>query len=61
MTDLELHDGTEVIDGEIVDETCEDCGLLPGQIAADPLADLYDETVLVVLCDRCALERANDT
>ncbi|MEU8158090.1 hypothetical protein AB0B94_30930 [Micromonospora sp. NPDC048986] len=50
MSDLARTD--DVIDAEIVDETCS-CGK-PGRLIIDPYAqDVNNETVMVVMCDDC--------
>lgn len=49
----------EVIDGELVDETCA-CGQ-PGRLIVDPhQQDVYGETVMVVLCDDCEVRVVED-
>lgn len=56
MSDLELYD---VIDGELVDETCE-CGA-EGELVIDPYAqEIYGVEERMVLCDDCYQDRCDD-
>jgi hypothetical protein len=64
--DIARYPGREpervVIEGELVDDTCEfpGCGE-PGELAADPItAELGGEEVLVSLCPRHLQARYND-
>jgi hypothetical protein len=53
-----VHVG-EVIEGELIDETCA-CGQ-PGHLMADPYdADVNNSDTPIVLCDDCATEQYLD-
>ncbi|WP_212822296.1 hypothetical protein [Polymorphospora rubra] len=55
--DIEPYD---VIDGEIVDNTCESCDQ-PGTLMIDPyMEDVYGETIMVVLCPEHEQARVDD-
>jgi len=51
----------EVLEGEIVDDECDDCGGGGAQLVYDPIAAEVDgEDVLLMLCDGCYQIRADD-
>jgi hypothetical protein len=59
MAGNELVFEGNVIEGELVDETCS-CGK-PGRLIVEPYQqDIFNETVVEVMCDGCEYEACMD-